>query len=80
MKESQMERVLAVMKGGEWVTLREIELITGDPQSSISAQLRHLRKSVNGGHVVEKRVRSRDEGLVWEYRLREETCSENTNS
>lgn len=69
MKESQMERVLAVMKGGEWMTLREIELITGDPQACISAQLRHLRKSVNGGHVVEKRVRGREDGLMWEYRM-----------
>jgi hypothetical protein len=65
----QIERVFELMKDGRWRTLGEIETATGDPQASISAQLRHLRKARFGGHDVEKRPRGdRDRGL-YEYRL-----------
>ncbi len=54
---------------GEWRTLDEIAAITGDPQASISAQLRHLRKARFGNHTLEKRPRGdRHQGL-WEYRV-----------
>ena len=33
-----------VKKGGDWRTLRSIADCTGDPEASVSAQLRHLRK------------------------------------
>lgn len=45
------------MKDGKARTLKEIEDITGDPQSSISAQLRNLRKASFGSHVVTKQRR-----------------------
>ena len=65
----QIARVFAAMKSGRWMTLSEIEAETGDPQASISAQLRHLRKPRFGGHDVQKRPRGdRDRGL-YEYRL-----------
>lgn len=41
--------------------------VTGDPEASISAQLRHLRKHRFGGHDVQKR--RRNDGAQWEYRL-----------
>lgn len=50
----QLLRVWNVVRGGHWRTLREIADMTGDPESSISAQLRHLRKPRFGGHQVEK--------------------------
>lgn len=50
----QLERVWNVMRDQAWRTLAEIEQLTGDPQASISAQLRHLRKPRFGSHQVEK--------------------------
>lgn len=52
---AQNARVLHCMKDGEWRTLGAIGEITGDPQASISAQLRHLRKKSHGSHEVNKR-------------------------
>lgn len=42
------------MKDGYWRTLGWIADSTGDPEASISAQLRHLRKPRFGGHTVER--------------------------
>jgi len=62
-----------------WLTLGELRALTRYGEASISAQLRHLRKTENGGYDVEKRQR---EGVsperpgtdgrgecVWEYRI-----------
>ena len=70
---NQLERIHALMTDGAWRTLAEIESITGDPQASISAQLRHLRKHRFGAHVVEKRRREVPVGTIggtWEYQVR----------
>jgi hypothetical protein len=50
----QHERVLAVMQDNKPHTLSEISEITGDPEASVSAQLRHLRKPRFGGHHIAK--------------------------
>ncbi len=50
----QLLRVWHAMCDSTWRTLDEIARLTGDPQPSISAQLRHLRKDRFGGHEVEK--------------------------
>ena len=63
----QMKRIWNVMKSGRWMTLKGIEEITGDPQASISAQLRCFRKKKFGGFTVE-RERVEDSGL-YRYRL-----------
>jgi hypothetical protein len=55
-----------MMSHGGWRTLAEIHQETGDPEASISAQLRHLRKPRFGGYVVNRRRRS---GGLWEYQL-----------
>ncbi len=64
----QLGRVYALMRDGRWRTLFEIAEATGDPQTSISAQLRHLRKPRFGGHDVQKRRRTALGG-TYEYRL-----------
>lgn len=64
----QIRRVYECMKSGRWLTLAEIEMHTGDPQASISAQLRHLRRARFGGHIIEKQRRF-IEGGTWEYKL-----------
>jgi len=50
----QIKRVFDLMKDGRWRTLREIAEWTEDPEASISAQLRHLRKPRFGGFTVER--------------------------
>ena len=66
----QHERIRDFMIDGKWRTLREISTALSYPESSVSAQLRHLRKSEFGGHLVEKRRR----GLtgLWEYRVEDQ--------
>jgi hypothetical protein len=67
--------MLAAGKYGAWMTLRELARLTRYGETSISAQLRHLRKTRCGGYVLEKRVRkpevvsSEEHFVVWEYRL-----------
>ncbi|MGA7791556.1 MAG: hypothetical protein WCA19_00870 [Candidatus Acidiferrales bacterium] len=69
-----------------WLTLGELRALTRYGEASISAQLRHLRKSENGGYEVVKRHR---EGVsperpgadgrgecVWEYRITRGSCGE----
>jgi hypothetical protein len=68
-----------------WLTLGELRALTRYGETSISAQLRHLRKTENGGYDVAKRHREggrlggrvgadgRGE-VVWEYRLTRGGC------
>jgi uncharacterized protein (DUF2132 family) len=50
----QILRVFELMKDRRWRTLREIAQATGDPEPSISSQLRHLRKARFGSHKIER--------------------------
>ncbi len=67
--------MLTAGKYGAWMTLRELARLTRYGETSISAQLRHLRKAKCGGYVLEKRVRkpevvsSEEHFVVWEYQL-----------
>ncbi len=54
-----------------WLTLRGIADRTGDPEASVSARLRDLRKERFGGNTVEARRMGGGHG-TWEYRLRTE--------
>lgn len=65
---AQAQRVFSVMGHGGWHTLKEIEEATGDPQASISARLRDLRKPEFGALNIERRARHREQG-VFEYRI-----------
>jgi hypothetical protein len=64
----QLGRVFELMMDGRWRTLFEVAEVTGDPQTSISAQIRNLRKPRFGGYEVQKRRRCGTSGS-WEYRL-----------
>lgn len=50
----QLRRIWEIVIDGRWYTLKDIAVRTGDPEPSISAQLRHLRKPRFGGHIVER--------------------------
>ncbi len=62
----QLERIWNLMRDGRWRTLREIAETTGDPESSVSAQLRHLRKARFGAHTVNRR---NDGGGLYRYQV-----------
>ena len=64
---SQHQRLRALMRDGEWRSLGEISQQTGDPEASMSAQLRHLRKKRFGGHEVERR---HEGGGLYKYRVK----------
>ncbi len=66
---TQMERVLSALKAGFWLTLPELRDRTGDPVSSISAQIRHLRKFEHGSHLIVKQRRGPSESGLFEYHL-----------
>ena len=66
---TQLTRVHNALKGGEWLTLIELHKLTGDPVSSISAQIRHLRKPEHGFHTIEKRRRGESRRGLFEYKL-----------
>jgi hypothetical protein len=74
-REVLRDVMLAAGKYGAWMTLRELARLTRYGETSISAQLRHLRKAKCGGYVLEKRVRkpevvsSEEHFVVREYRL-----------
>ena len=51
----QIERVHHFMEDGDWYTLDQISSATGDPHSSVSAQLRHLRKKKFGSYTIIKK-------------------------
>jgi len=59
-------RVLAFIKDGQWHTLSEIAAFTKDPEASVSARLRDLRKPKFGSHVIERQYVERG---LWKYRL-----------
>ena len=63
---AQLGRVRKQMEDGEWHTLRDIAACCGDPEASVSARIRDLRKEKFGGHEVTRRYVA--DGL-WEYRL-----------
>lgn len=62
----QAMRVFKAMQSGEWRTLREISEETGDPEASVSARLRDLRRPELGGFTVQREYVARG---MWKYRV-----------
>jgi hypothetical protein len=65
---AQTQRVYDFIKDGEWHTLGEISEATGDPEASVSARLRDLRKARFGGFTVDRKRDPESPGLFL-YRL-----------
>jgi hypothetical protein len=63
---AQLTRVYAILRDGTWHTLPELARKTGDPEASISARIRDLRKVKFGGRTIQRRYV--DRGLH-EYRM-----------
>jgi len=66
---TQIQRIFSLMMDSKWRTLPEIEVATGDPAASISAQLRHLRKDRFGSHTLNKRHRGEKSRGYYEYQV-----------
>lgn len=64
----QQRRVAELMADGEWRTLAAISTATGDPEASVSARLRDLRRPSMGGFTVERRRALPGSG-TYQYRL-----------
>lgn len=65
----QIGRIFDLMQDGTWRTLNEIAAATGDPQASISAQLRNLRKQRFGSYEVQVQSRGNRYDGLFEYKL-----------
>jgi len=52
---AQYMRVFSLMSDGDWRSLNVIATLTKDPEASVSAQLRHMRKEKFGNHTVNKK-------------------------
>jgi len=65
----QARAVYDLMRDGRWRTLSEIEHEIGEPQPSISARLRDLRKVQFGCHKIERRRRGDRIAGCFEYRI-----------
>ena len=65
----QLSIVWNVMKAGHWMTLARLASLTKQPEASVSARLRDLRKDRFGSHTVERRRRGAASDGLWEYRL-----------
>ena len=80
-REVLRDVMMSAAQCGTWLTLRELARMTNYGETSISAQLRHLRKERYGAFVIDKQVRkgAGDNGIgghgaIWEYRLRGVWC------
>lgn len=52
---SQYRTIFNLMSDGIWRSLSRIAKVTGYPEASISAQLRHAKKEKWGSHTVNRR-------------------------
>lgn len=62
----QTQTVFDLMQDRKWRTLREISRACNEPEASVSARLRDLRKPRFGGYNVE---RQHVAAGIWEYRV-----------
>ena len=60
-------KIFNLMRDRHWRSLNEIGSSLDEPESSVSAQLRHLRKARFGGHTINKKRRGNSG--TWEYQL-----------
>jgi hypothetical protein len=65
----QFRRIFLLMADANWRTLQEIADATGDPEASVSAQLRHAKKKRFGSHTVNRRARGDRSSGLFEYQL-----------
>ena len=65
----QLGKIYSLMIDHKWRTLAEISKEVEEPEASVSAQLRHLRKERFGSYVVNKQRRGVPGCGLFEYQL-----------
>ena len=67
--DSQIAILLSALQAdpARWWTLAQLHAVTGICETSLSAQLRNLRKTEHGAHSIEKR--RLNDAYTCEYRL-----------
>jgi DNA-binding transcriptional MerR regulator len=63
---TQLDQIRDFMEGKEYLTLQEISDATGHPHSSVSAQIRNLRKERFGSRVIDRKYISNG---LYSYKL-----------
>ena len=66
---SQIKIIREIMIDGKWRTLFELRELTGFSESSISAQLRNLRKEKFGMYTVNRKVVGEREHGLYAYQV-----------
>ena len=73
---TQQERVLTVLRCGEWLTVAEVQariaqMFNGqrDPETSIGTRIRDLRKAKFGLFRIDAQRRGNPKAGLWEFRL-----------
>ncbi|MBL0320297.1 MAG: hypothetical protein IPP74_13555 [Alphaproteobacteria bacterium] len=66
---SQLDEIREIMIDGEWRTLSQLRELTGFPESSISAQLRNLRKQKMGSYTVNRKVVGDRKNGLYSYQI-----------
>ena len=69
--QMQVIRDYMLANSKKYLTLKAIEIETGYPQSSISAQLRHLKKQRFGGYELRKERMSINNKGTYVYNLKQ---------
>ena len=67
--KTQMGKVYSFMRTGHWHALQEISRSIDEPEASVNAQLRHLRKERFGRYIVNKRRSGKKHCGLFEYQL-----------
>ena len=62
---TQFDELLNIMLYRGWFTLSQLHDLTGIPEASISAQIRHMKKPQFGSYIVNKR--RMPNSAIWEY-------------
>ncbi len=65
----QLGKIYSLMIDHKWRTLAEISKEVDEPEASVSAQLRHLRKERFGSYVVNKHRRGEPGCGLFEYQV-----------
>ena len=62
----QLKRVYEYMHTHEWCSLQDISEATSDPEASVSAQIRNLRKDRFGAHTIDRKYHGNG---LYEYKM-----------
>ena len=66
---TQYNKIFNYMSDGRYRTLYQIAKDLNYPESSVSAQLRHMRKPRFGSHTINRKRIETPNGGVYEYQL-----------